>query len=205
MITIPNPGRDTNYFNNIPRQFLGCSHPFLLPIAMAEADFNRIMPFTATLFDRLREIEKLTGFTNHRAGDELTQNVNYQPFIRALGELHMYYSDIQTMCSSFQLLVKYLQSKLAVIESSASKHDRDLKRSSIELRTRMEFFSSSLEYALIYGNFQRRLDAQQDAVCTFVRELISAELSKLTRYANLAIQSHRSSRYTNKHRARQRF
>ncbi len=39
-----------------------------------------------------------------------------------------------------------------------------LKRPFIDLRNRMEFLSSSIEYLLIFGNIHARLEAQQSVV-----------------------------------------
>jgi hypothetical protein len=79
--------RNLGYLHQIPNQFLGCCHPFLLPIIFIEADFENGMVLIKEFFDDLKAIEQQTGFTNY-VGSESTvgsgrrPTKNYQIMIR---------------------------------------------------------------------------------------------------------------------------
>jgi hypothetical protein len=79
--------RNLDYLRQIPNQFLGCCHPFVLPIIFIEADFENGMVLIKEFFDDLKDIEQQTEFTNY-IGSEWTvgsrgrSTKNYQILIR---------------------------------------------------------------------------------------------------------------------------
>jgi hypothetical protein len=79
--------RNLDYLHEIPNQFLGCCHPFLLPVIFIEADFENGVVLLREFFDDLKNIEYETGFTNYM-GSETTvgsrgrSTKNYQVLIR---------------------------------------------------------------------------------------------------------------------------
>ena len=87
LLTNINGDRNLDYLHEIPNQFLGCCHPFLLPIILIEADFKNGMVLIKEFFLDLKVIEQETGFTNY-VGSESTvgsrgrSTKNYQALIR---------------------------------------------------------------------------------------------------------------------------
>lgn len=126
-------------------------------------------------FDDLKDIEQQTGFTNYTSDTTIASkdnaNTNYQVLIRTLGELHTLYLNNQTSLFAFQKCLKYLQGKLILLDRNLpDERMKMLKRQSVDLRARMEFLSSTLEHAVIYGNFQTRLQAQQAVLFNLINQ-----------------------------------
>lgn len=140
-----------------------------------EADFEHAMLLIKEFFDDLKDIEQQTGFTNYTSDTTIASkanaNTNYQVLIRTLGELHTLYLNNQTSLFAFQKCLKYLQAKLLLLDGQMpGDRMKMLKRQSTDLKSRMEFLSSSLDHAVIYGNFQTRLQAQQAVLFNLINQ-----------------------------------
>ena len=100
--------RDLDYLHQIPNQFLGCCHPFLLPVIFIEADFENGMVLIKEFFDDLKGIEQQTGFTNY-VGSETTVGSrgrsvkNYQILIRYVVWRHI------SLCPSILICLMLLR------------------------------------------------------------------------------------------------
>ncbi|KAH8816952.1 hypothetical protein F5884DRAFT_240788 [Xylogone sp. PMI_703] len=189
MITNAQPNTPIEaFFDVFSPQFLVCSHPILLPILTIEGLLECAMVDIEEIFQRLIDIEKQTGFSDYEKDSE--DEIDYQQVVRRLGELNSYYAANTSALLTFLGSTKILQRKLMQMDGKLCKNedkDESLEKPvkySTGLRDRIEYLISSVEQALLYGNLQVRLQAQQQVVFNLIAQSdtkVNIELAKDSR------------------------
>jgi len=114
----------------------------------------------------LKKVEKQSGFDRHSdLSDEEGNDKDFQHLIRRLGQSHSRFAISETALFHLRLSIDTLRRQLQIMDNTLPEPCKQtLSRSSMELKQRIEYMSSSIEHAIIYGNFRTRLQAQQGVV-----------------------------------------
>jgi hypothetical protein len=135
---------------------------------MIEADLKFCLALVVEVDMALKHVEDITGFstTGSRDIDPPTLTSNYYPFMKKLGQQHSNCAAIEAILASLQVAVRVLRQKVKQLDDENREGSIDFNHS-CSLHERLDFLSSHLEYAcILYGNFQKRLQAQQSVVCS---------------------------------------
>lgn len=164
-----NHEQSLRYLPNIAHQFLACSHPLLIPLLVKESEFETTMDKVNFNYQTLKAIELKTNFTNLKASDGWgsagNSHQDHQEIVKLLGSLHANYSYNLLCLITYQEQARFLQAKSKVIdEGVGAERSKAMRRDRVNVEARIEYLQNSLEHAVIFGNIQPRLQAQQGVV-----------------------------------------
>jgi len=122
------------------------------------------------VYDALKVIEKVTGFTSLVPRD--TEDLRLQDIVKMLGKQHAYYATIETSLLAYKLTIATFKRELDYMDSEGLPNavKGELSRHVPRLRDRIKYLESTLEHTLLYGNIQKRLQAQQQVVFNLIAQ-----------------------------------
>jgi len=122
------------------------------------------------VYDALKVIEKVTGFTSLVPRD--TEDLKLQDIVKMLGKQHAYYATIETSLLAYKLTIATFKRELDYVDSEGLPNavKGELSRHVPRLRDRIKYLESTLEHTLLYGNIQKRLQAQQQVVFNLIAQ-----------------------------------
>jgi len=151
--------------HDIIAQFPTDSHPMLIFLLVLESTVENISSNITSLEESLREIERKTGYSNHKRLEFVdASQLNYRVLAQDLGSQTCRWAIIGSLIQNSTMLLEFIQDQLTSTSYLPSDCAEKLQRIGERLVERTKLTASTLKHLDIFGGVEGRLQAQQNVV-----------------------------------------